>query len=244
MLLALLYHKIGNTKYGNSIEMLEAHFQEIAKRYTTVLPGESLPKGLSVCLTFDDAFFDFYHLIFPLLKKYHLKALLAVPTAFIPEKTTLSPMERLEKIRTFSDHAPPIPSPAFCTWSELKELSLSPLIQIASHSIHHCSFTSSRIDPEHEYLTSKKTLEDKLGISITSFVYPYGKMDKEAHALAKKHYEHIFRIGNAVNKNWQNTNGLLYRVNGDQLPHPRAPFRPLARMKYSARYLLNTLRGK
>lgn len=244
MLLALLYHKIGNTKYGNSLEMLEAHFREIAKSYTSVLPGESLSKGLSVCLTFDDAFFDFYHLIFPLLKKYHLKSLLAVPTAFISERTTLSSVERLEKIRTFPDQAPPIPSPAFCTWSELKELSLSPLIEIASHSIHHCPLTAPHIDPEHECLTSKMTLEDKLGLSITSFVYPYGKMNKKAHALVKKHYQHIFRIGNALNKSWQNTNALLYRVNADQLPHPLAPFRPLACMKHHVRYLLNTLRGK
>ncbi|MCB1116815.1 MAG: polysaccharide deacetylase family protein, partial [Chlamydiia bacterium] len=172
------------------------------------------------------------------------KALLAVPTAFIPDKTTLSPMERLEKIRTFSDHAPPIPSPAFCTWSELKELSLLPLIQIASHSIHHRPLTAPRIDPEHEYLESKKMLEAKLGIPITSFVYPYGKMNPSAHDLAKKHYLHIFRIGNALNKNWHNTNSLLYRVNADQLPHPRTPFRPLAHLKHHTRYLLNTVRGK
>lgn len=244
MLLALLYHKIGNIKYGNSLEMLGEHFLEIAKRYPTTLPGEGLYKGINVCLTFDDAFFDFYHQIFPLLKKYNLKALLAVPTAYIPDKTPLSPLERLEKVRTFSDKPPPIPSPAFCTWSELKKLSQSPLIQIASHSVHHRPLTSTRIDPENELLTSKTVLEERLGVPITSFVYPYGQINKDVHALAKKYYSHIFRIGNAFNRNWYNTNSLLYRVNADQLPHPRAPFRPLAHLKHGASYLLNITRGK
>lgn len=244
MLLALLYHKIGTSKYSNSLEMLESHFAQIAMRYPTVLPGGDHYRPLSVCLTFDDAFFDFYHLIFPLLEKYHLKALLAVPTAFIPDETSLSPEARLEKVTSYPEKAPPIPSPAFCTWSELKELSQSPLIQIASHSVHHRPLTSSHVDPEHELLASKTILEKKLGVSITSFVYPFGQMNKEVHALAKKHYSHIFRIGNALNRNWYNTNALLYRVNADQLPHPCAPFRLLSHLKHGANYLLNTVRGK
>ncbi len=244
MLLALLYHKIGTSKYANSLDILEAHFEWIASRYPTFLPGEPLPKKLSVCLTFDDAFFDFYHHIFPLLQKYQLKGLLAVPTAYIPDETNLSPKERLEKVEAFPDKGPPIPSPAFCTWPELKELSNSPLIQIASHSLHHRPLTSKHINPENELAASKKLLEEKLGVPINSFVYPFGLWNKKVHTLAKKHYAHIFRIGNAHNLSWNNTNQLLYRINGDDLPSPKFPFGPLSRLKHSARYFLNTIRGK
>lgn len=244
MLLALLYHKIGNGKYANPLETLEAHFQWIAAHYPTVLPGEPLSNKVSICLTFDDAFFDFYHSIFPLLKKYQLKALLAVPTAFIPEETNLSSEERLEKVQTFPEKAPPIPSPAFCSWKELKELAASPLIQIASHSLHHRPMTSTHIDPENELSASKALLEEKLGISVTSFVYPFGLWNQKIHSIAKKHYQYIFRIGNAHNISWKNTNHLLYRINGDELPSPKFPFGPLSRFKHSARFLLNTARGK
>ena len=103
MLIAPLYHKIGRGKYANSLETLEQHFAYIAAHFPSVLPGEDLPKGTTVCLTFDDAFFDFYHLIFPLLQKYSLKALLAVPTAYIPEIADLTSQERLEKVATFPD---------------------------------------------------------------------------------------------------------------------------------------------
>lgn len=244
MLLALLYHKIGNGKYANPLKTLEDHFQWIASRYSTVLPGEPLRSKLSICLTFDDAFFDFYHYIFPLLKKYQLKALLAVPAAYIPEETNLSSEKRLEKVQTFPDKAPPIPSPAFCSWSELKELAESPLIQIASHSLHHRPMTSTHIDPENELSASKALLEKKLGVSVTSFVYPFGLWNKKVHSIAKKHYQYIFRIGNAHNLSWKNTNQLLYRVNGDQLPKVSFPFGPLFRLRHTARYFLNTVRGK
>lgn len=243
MLLALLYHKIGKGKYSNSLETLEAHFAHIAAHYPTVLPGEPLPKGLSLCLTFDDAFFDFYHLIFPLLEKYQLKGLLAVPTAYILEHTSLSAEKRLEKVASFPDKAPPIPSPAFCTWEELKTLSNSPLIQIASHSLHHYPLTSKHVDPEHELLASKILLEEKLSTPITSFVYPFGIWDRKVHTHAKKYYSHIFRIGNAYNLSWKNTNHLLYRVNGDALSSPEFPFARSSRLKHTARFFFNTVRG-
>ena len=245
MLLALLYHKIGNGKYANPLPILESHFQWIAKNYPTVLPGEKLSSGLNVCLTFDDAFFDFYHFIYPLLKKYGLKALLSVPTAYILESTTLSSKERFKKIPSFSDKISPIiPSPAFCTWEELKELNNLPLIQIASHSMHHYPLTSTQIDPEKELISSKQILELKLQTPIQTFVYPYGLFNPKVHSFAQKHYPYIMRIGNALNRSWINSHGLFYRINADQLPHPKYPFSFPHHLKHFARLFLNTLRKK
>lgn len=244
MLIAPLYHKIGSGKYTNSLETLEKHFAYITAHFPTVHPGEKLPKGISVCLTFDDAFFDFYHLIFPLLQKYSLKALLAVPTAYIPETTDLIPQDRLERIDSFPDKASPILSPAFCTWRELQILARSHLIQIASHSLHHRPLTSKYVDIENELLLSKKLLEEKLSIPISSFVYPFGLFSQRTQTLAKKHYKYIFRIGNAQNISWKNTNQLLYRINADELASPRFPFDPLSRYKHTVRFLLNAIRKK
>jgi len=244
MLTALLYHKIGDGKYANPLPQFEAHLKWIAAHYPTVLPGDKLPEGTSVCLTFDDAFFDFYHFVFPLLKKYNLKALLSVPTAFIPLSTSFSPEKRLEKVATFPDKAPPLPSPAFCTWDELKTLSDSPLIQIASHSLHHRPLISPDVDPKNELTASKDLLESNLGLTITTFVYPFGIFNKAVHTLAQKHYKIIMRIGEALNRSWSNSNNLCYRINADRLPHPNYPFSNLLHFKYTARYILNTLRKK
>ncbi|MEM8727973.1 MAG: polysaccharide deacetylase family protein [Chlamydiota bacterium] len=244
MLVALLYHRSGHGKYANPLEILDAHFRRIASRYPTVLPGDPLVGKLSVCLTFDDAFFDFYHHVFPLLKRYRLKALVAVPTAYIPEETSLPPSKRLEGGETFAATTVPRPSAVFCSWNELKALADSPLIRIASHSVHHRPLTSSRIDPETELFASKGLLEQRLGVAVNSFVYPFGLWNKKVHSVAKRYYRYIFRIGNAHNSSWNSGNRLLYRVNGDRLPRVDFPFDPFCRFKHAVRYRLNTVLGK
>ena len=70
MLLTFLYHRIGKDKYSNSIEMIESNLSYLAKKYKIVVPGDKLSVfKINICLTFDDAYFDFYHYIFPILKK-------------------------------------------------------------------------------------------------------------------------------------------------------------------------------
>ncbi|CCB89113.1 polysaccharide deacetylase family protein [Simkania negevensis] len=244
MLLSLLYHRVGNGKYANPLSFFKEHFSWIQESYNTLHPGDPLGKEDVLCLTFDDATFDFYHYIFPLLKTFELKAVLSVPTAYIPDQTTLSTEMRLEKIETLQSDHPPLPSPAYCTWSELEEMHNSGLVHIASHSVNHVPLTDERVDPEHELCSSKTLLEKMLNTQITTFVYPYGKFNTAVHFLAKKHYSYIMRIGNAINFNWQNRNQLIYRINADAAAHPKAPFHPSKRIKYLLRYLFNTLRKK
>lgn len=244
MLIALLYHKTGSGKYANPLKGLEAHFKWIASRFPSTLPGEPLCSGVSVCLTFDDAWFDFYYHIFPLLKKYELKALLAVPTAYIPNETTLSPKTRLERSFSFSMKEAPLPSPAFCTWSELREIAASPLIQIASHSMTHRPMTTIGLNIHEEFIFSKEVLEKTLEVPIRSFVYPFGKWNRNVHTVGKAHYQHLFRIGNAENLSWTNRDQLLYRINGDQLPNLKFPFTPFHRLIHLTRFIFNTCRGR
>src|SRR5215467_6517495 len=139
MLLILMYHRAVAGPYGNSPEILRSHFAHLRRTYPVVLPGETLEANrLSVCLTFDDAFVDFYAYVFPLLKEYSLRAVLSVPTGFIvpttnnglEERLSVSPEEAMRG-RTFQLKVP------FCTWAELREMSDSGLVAIASHSHQH-----------------------------------------------------------------------------------------------------------
>lgn len=247
MLLSLLYHRVGSGKYSNPLPFFKEHFRWIQERYRAVLPGDALPEKNAICLTFDDAYYDFYHHVFPLLKKHNLKAVLAVPVGFIPEEVTLSSEKRLEEIITLPaapDAPDAVPSPAHCTWDELREMHRSGIVHIASHSVNHVPLTAENVDPEFELLSSKIRLEKELGVPITTFAYPFGKFDERVHALAKEHYAYIMRIGNAVNFSWENTNQLIYRINADGLPRPNAPFHPLRKFQYLTRYFINTLRKK
>ncbi len=241
MITVVMYHHINSDDLplSNTLEMMEAHLSFIAQRYTTVFPGENVPHG--ICLTFDDGYFDFYHYVFPLLQKYHLKALLAVPTAYILETTTLSPQQRLSLTHAHiyenaMTHAP------FCTYEELREMVHSGYVQIASHSMNHVNLTQEGVNLDEELITSKTVLEKKLGVRIDSFVLPYGKYNASVITHAKRHYPYVFRIGNALNPSWEGMGGMLYRIKGDALTSPDALFRPLKQLRFWGKTYLKRIK--
>ncbi len=224
MLLAAMYHRVGEGKHSNTLDMLEAHLTYLKERYPILLPGDPLPKRrLSICLTFDDALFDFYHYTFPLLKKLGLRALLGVPTYYVIEKSTLSAEERLAVPYTlamqegiFETRAP------LCTWEELQEIVDSGLVEVASHSHLHCNLTFDFVDLEREAVLSKKILEERLGQVVNTFIYPFGRFNQRVHQVIQKHYPYAFRIGSGLNWGWGDGKKPLQRVIGDHLTHPGA----------------------
>lgn len=244
MLLTLLYHRVGDIKYSNSYEMFIEHLYYIKENYPVVIPGDALfPFRLQICLSFDDAYFDFYHYLFPLLKKWNLKAVLSVPVGFIQKSTHIPSHKRLkvsykeainkEVIRT------KVP---YCTWEELQEMADSRLIHFASHGYHHKNLLEEQIDLQKEIVLSKEILEQKLGTPIQTFVYPFGKFDRIIHRCVKKYYPYVMRIGSSINYDWQNFSGMIYRVQGDGLFIKNDPFQLNQWPSYLYRLILNTLR--
>ena len=246
MMLAFLYHRVGDGKYANSPAAMEKHLSWIADRFRVVVPGDPLNRlSLDVCLTFDDATYDFYHYLFPLLKRLKLRALLSVPTHFIQHGTTLEPAERLAipysmamKEDIHRTHCP------FCTWPELREMAQSGYVEIASHSIHHQNLLLPGLDLDQEIRGSKEILEQELGVPIRTFVYPLGKFNRPIHEQVKKHYEFAMRIGTAWNSSWQNMSGIIYRVISDNMISHDQPFRCSKKISYLWFYLLNTIRRR
>lgn len=246
MLFTLLYHRVSEEKYGNPPAMMREHLSHVAKNYRVVLPGEkiSLLKPC-VCLTFDDAYYDFYHYVFPLLKELHLKAVLAVPIRLILEDTSVPSQERLAvsyktamKENTYVEKAP------FCTWKELKEMANSGHVAIASHSYHHQDLLLPGVDREKEIACSKKILEEKLSVAVKTFVYPLGKFDRRIHALVKQHYSYAMRIGSACNISWQNLSGITYRIICDALKEKDEKLKMKNLFRHLWFFLINSLRRR
>lgn len=237
-LLVLMYHRARAERHGNSPELLDQHLAHVASSYHNVLPGESLTRGqLNVCLTFDDAYFDFYAIVFPLLKKHRLRALLAVPPFYVPEKTTIHPVLRLtvESQQAFADAT----RGGFCTWTELEEMTNSGHVTPAAHGFTHC-----RLDRETKLLEEidrpQAMLSSRLGRPVDSFVFPFGRCSHRVIRHAKQRYRHLFRIGSALNRNWNSR--VLYRVDADDMNDPRAVFSPMHLAVYRARYFWNRVR--
>mgnify|MGYP001574249320 FL=1 len=116
----------------------------------------------SVILTFDDGYRDFYTDVFPILKKYQVKAVAFVVPNFLGSPNNLD------------------------TWM-LSEIAKSGLVEIGAHTMNHSYLTGLPLKRvKYEVMESKKYLEDKLGIKVSSFAYPYGAFDNTIIDVVKR----------------------------------------------------------
>lgn len=115
-----------------------------------------------VILTFDDGYRDFYTDVFPILKKYQVKAVAYIVPNFLNKPNNMD------------------------TWM-LKELVKSGLVEIGAHTMDHSYLKGLALKRvQYEVLESKKYLEENLGIIVTTFAYPYGAFDNAAIDAVKK----------------------------------------------------------
>lgn len=128
---------------------------------TAVLGGQIPLPSKPIVLTFDDGYRDFYTDVYPILKKYHVKA-----TAYI--------------ISGFLGY----PNNMFA-W-QVRQIAHEGLVEIGAHTVHHVFLKGiPQKELTYEVTQSKKTLEELTGKPIVSFAYPYGAFDVRAiQALA------------------------------------------------------------
>jgi len=220
MLLILGYHRAGSYRYSNPVPVLRSHFEYVKRNFHVVLPGEPLrPYRMNVCLAFDDAFADFYARVYPLLEEFSIKALLAVSTAFIVENSARSMEDRLATPEEHANHWGKFWMKApFCTWEELDRMAAGGIIQIASHSHLHRDMTHPRVDAAFEAVESKSLLERRLGREVSTFVYPFGRVNAAAHRVVRRNYHFAMRLGSALNFGWSSWKQPLCRVQADNVP--------------------------
>ena len=240
-LLVLVYHRARPGWDGNSAEVLDAHFRHIAARCRNVLPGEPIEaESLNVCLSFDDGYFDFYAVVFPLLRRYGLRALLAVAPAVLREETDRSGAERLAVPTEIAFARTQLGG--LCTWPELQVMAESGHVAVAAHGYTHVSIDSPEVDLNTEVRLPKMVLTSRLDTRVESFVFPYGRFCRRALREARLAYRHVFRLGGASNIDWNG--GLLYRVCADATSGLEQLFSPGRMAAYRARFLWNRIRRR
>lgn len=119
--------------------------------------GKPLPKN-PVMINFDDGYKDFYTNALPLLKKYNMTGTLFVVAGSVGY-------------------------PAYVTWDQILE-ARDAGIEIGAHSMTHPYLTKSK-KAAFEITQSKKVLEEKLGITVTAFAYPYGSYNTSIEQMVK-----------------------------------------------------------
>ncbi|HNR01939.1 MAG TPA: polysaccharide deacetylase family protein [Anaerolineaceae bacterium] len=158
----LLYHHVSDTiqsQYSVTTAALESQMNWLYENgYQTITisdladlirEGGTVP-GRPVIITFDDGYLDLYENAYPILSHFGFAG-----TAFIIGDT--------------------VDTRGNLSSEQLQEM-ISQGWEIGSHSMHHTDLTLG-LGWEEEIVFSKSYLEDKLGVEICTFAYPYGEAD-------------------------------------------------------------------
>ncbi len=165
----LLYHLVSDETYGEYPYLFvreddfEKQLMEIQNRgfdtYFADEPQKADGKS-GVVLTFDDGYADNYTTVFPLLKKYNMKATIFVVTDMIGTDGHL-------------------------TAEQIKEMSESGLVRFGSHTASHKKLDSlSEYEIRNELTRSKEALEEVTGSPVTVLAYPNGIYTEKVEQIA------------------------------------------------------------
>lgn len=176
----LMYHYIEYIKDVNDIirkrldispDIFESHLKTLQReKYDTyfvkdipdILEGKIPYASKSAVLTFDDGYEDFYTIVFPLLKKYQMKATIYIIYDNIGRR-------------------------GFLDEKEIRELIGSGLVEIGSHTLDHIYLKlSPKTVAKKQIFESKKLLEERFGIKVFTFAYPYGAFSQEVVNMVKE----------------------------------------------------------
>lgn len=205
----LAYHLVGAetdsavdiplSEFQNQLDLLLTHYEVVSlgaaiQAFRTPV---STGRPLAV-LTFDDAYENFFKVVWPLLEKRRMPSILYVPVGFVRGTAP-----------------PPLTGAAMsaCSWPQLRDLARSG-VEIGSHGVNHLNLRrASKELVNQELLESRSVLEQELGIAVESFCYPQAKYSSEVADAAARNYESAVAAG-----------GRRFR-GGDRYSIPRFPVR-------------------
>jgi peptidoglycan/xylan/chitin deacetylase (PgdA/CDA1 family) len=170
----LMYHYVEYVKdtrdtIRKSLSLTPYTFEDeiktlISARYTFMTNAE-LADALSgkiplppkpIVLTFDDGYRDFYTDVYPVLKKYRVKATAYIISGFLGYPNNMY------------------------AW-QVKQIADEGLVEIGAHTVNHAWLKGMpREKLVYEVGQCKKTLESLTGKPVVSFAYPYGVFDVPA----------------------------------------------------------------
>jgi peptidoglycan/xylan/chitin deacetylase (PgdA/CDA1 family) len=197
----LLYHRVGPPR-GGTDPSLTVSSQKFARQmhalkrwgYTAIAVEDwrcAVQKGVPLppkpaLITFDDAYEDLREHAFPLLERMGLRATVFVVTSEIGGQNSWDTARGHQALRLLDANA-------MRHWSQRG-------IEFGSHGHRHADMPAlSPAEMAHEAMTSKAVLSDVLGRGVTSFAYPYGKMDEKVRLAVSREFAVAFTADPGLN---------------------------------------------
>lgn len=153
--------------------------------YRTITLGEMAERGKNlvshsektVVLTFDDGFRNFYTDAVPILLRHGFRATVFLVTSFCGRHND------------WAGNPADLPRSELLDWSEICELDANG-IEFGSHTRTHPDLTRLSVEEmTSEMLDSKAEISDRLGREVSTFAYPYGRINSEARRVALDNFE-------------------------------------------------------
>jgi len=177
----LMYHALsaartsGFHRWTLSADRLRSHLDFLSREgYRSVTVGGlqdcyrrggPAPDEKLVALTFDDAYADFHDVALPLLLSYGLTGTLFVPTGYVGGRSGWM-------------HGDGEGERTILSWAGLAEIAGCG-IEIGAHSHTHPQMDRlPAAEMARQAAQPKAELEDRLGLPVATFAYPYGRYDR------------------------------------------------------------------
>ena len=170
-----------------------------ADDFLAFLRGEKSVPRRSILITFDDGFLDNYVYAFPELKKRGLRATIFVVTGWVQDgpvrphagETSIPPAtpdHKSCKAAINSGRADEV----MMRWSEMARAEQEGVLEIHSHTHSHVRWDEKFTDPttrnsevEHDLITSRETLRQRLGKNSLHLCWPWGHREQGYEGAAK-----------------------------------------------------------
>lgn len=172
----LIYHRVTDEVGGLCVApiVFEQHLDYLKKQgYVGVclnqiadaLEGKSVLPKRAVAITFDDGYLDNYSQAWPLLQKYGYNATIFLISNFVGLDN------RFDRVK-------PTSSVPLMNESQIKEMAAGG-IEFGSHTANHKALTElAEQERQSELEDSRKALGVLLNKEVSSFAYPYSRVDE------------------------------------------------------------------
>ncbi|MBP2629638.1 MAG: xylanase/chitin deacetylase family protein [Firmicutes bacterium] len=182
----LCYHTIVTTTTGTYQTGLTSFKEQMAylysNNYTTlsleqfrkIINSETTVPSKPILLTFDDCYSDFYSVVYPILKKYGMKATQFVVSNWIGGSGRM-------------------------TKSQINEIAQNN-IDVQNHTDNHSYLTQQTYAQQYAAINNAAVaIKSLTGKSVTALAYPYGAYDNNSlEALAKLSYTMGFTVSSGL----------------------------------------------
>ncbi|MBN1163171.1 MAG: polysaccharide deacetylase family protein [Candidatus Krumholzibacteriota bacterium] len=187
-IIILMYHRINSFRHNElsvktdtfrkQLEWLrENRFRNMRISELEALEGTANLGDRRVIFSFDDGYEDTFLNALPLLREYGYSGIFYIPPGFIGTDR-MAPRDWLETKSHEKNRR--------LSWEQVEAL-LEAGMEIGSHSLNHWKLTDLPAERARgEIFQSRKRLEEKLGVKITSFCYPGGYYDQSHVAMVRR----------------------------------------------------------